>query len=145
MYISDLPLNMMTAMTGALTIGLGIDYTIHIAHRWLWEYDRGKSLQDIHRNTIAHTGRDLLASAVTTATAFGILMFLNAESYFVFGFVIALAVTTSFIASVVVLPIFLGVWTRYHTPVDSKSVNETPDSESFEQFLPPDTVQASEK
>jgi predicted RND superfamily exporter protein len=145
MYMADLPLNMMTAMTGALTIGLGVDYSIHIAHRWLWEYDRGRNLRNIHKNTIAHTGRDLLASAVTTATAFGILMFLNAESYFVFGFVIALAVTTSFIASVVVLPIFLGVWTRYHTPHENISVYETHDSESLEQFHPADTIQASEK
>jgi predicted RND superfamily exporter protein len=145
MYMANLPLNMMTAMTGALTIGLGVDYTIHIAHRWLWEYERGKNLRSIHRNTITHTGRDLLASAATTATAFGILMSLNAESYFVFGFVIALAVTTSFIASVVVLPIFLGVWTRYHTPHENISVSETPDSESFEQFPTADTIQASGK
>lgn len=113
MYIADLPLNMMTATTGALTIGLGVDYTIHIAHRWLWEYEQGRDIRSIHKNTMSRTGRDLFASAVTTATAFGILMFLNAESYFVFGFVLALAIITSFIAAVLVLPIFLGIWTRY--------------------------------
>jgi predicted RND superfamily exporter protein len=130
MYISKLPLNMMTAMTGALTIGLGVAYTIHIAHRWLWEYEHGRSLQEIHRNTITRTGRDVFASAITTATAFGILMFLNAESYFVFGFVLALAIMTSFIAAVVVLPVFLGSWTRYHTVsiTPSDSGHETPRS-----------------
>jgi len=113
MYIMGLPLNMMTAMTGALTIGLGIDYTIHIAYRWLWEHNLGRSLREIHENTIKHTGRNVFTSAVTTASAFGVLVFMNTDSFVQFGFVLASAIMISFIASIVILPIFLGGWTLF--------------------------------
>ncbi|NIP35610.1 MAG: MMPL family transporter, partial [Thermoplasmata archaeon] len=71
MMALGIPLNMMTAMVGAIIIGLGIDYPIHIVNRWVYEADQGNSLRKVYNITMGSTGREIVFSGVTTLLALG--------------------------------------------------------------------------
>ncbi|MFC1848128.1 RND family transporter [Chloroflexota bacterium] len=101
------PFNFELALVGALTIALGIDYSIHISYRFFCEQREGKDGITSYRNTVMHTGRNIFFSAITTAFVFGAMILLNTESTMHFGAAGAIAIIYSFIAAVVVLPVFL--------------------------------------
>ena len=58
-----------------ILIGLGIDFGIHILCRYREERRLGNGVCLAMRNTLQQTGRGNLAGAVTTAIAFGAMMF----------------------------------------------------------------------
>jgi len=107
------PLNFEVALIGALTIALGIDYSIHISHRIFTEMQEGSDFITSYRNTIKHTGRNLLFSASTTAFVFLCMILLNTEGTLQFGIAGAIMILYSFIASVIVLPTILLLRIRF--------------------------------
>ena len=72
MTLLGIPYNVITALITALSIGIGVDYTIHIIHRFTEEIDHGRSLLDATKTTLATTGSALTGSALTTALAFAV-------------------------------------------------------------------------
>ena len=66
MTLLGIPYNVVTALITALSIGIGVDYTIHIIHRFTEELEDGKSLIDATTTTLATTGSALIGSALTT-------------------------------------------------------------------------------
>ena len=119
MAVLDLSLNLITALVGSISLGLGVDYAIHVTERYAAELaasdDPGVALE----RTVTGTGGALLSSAVTTAAGFGVLGFSLLPALRQFGLVLALGIGYAFLASVVVLPSLLALWTRYgtHRPV----------------------------
>ncbi len=117
MYLFDIPLNVMTVTITALTIGMGVDYSIHISHRFLEE--RSKSENNLYRamhNTVQNTGAGIFGSATTTIAAFAVVWTSDIPPISQFGGITALAMLYSFIAAVFILPAGLMVWARYHDP-----------------------------
>ncbi|UCC92385.1 MAG: MMPL family transporter, partial [Thermoplasmata archaeon] len=112
MFLLGIPLNVVTIMIAALTIGLGITYAIHISHRFLEDIEK-KPWKDALCNTVGHTGAALFGAAATTIGGFGILTFSILPPMAQFGIVTALSIFYSFMASVFVLPSFLAIWARY--------------------------------
>ena len=107
-----LTLNVVTALVGALTIGLGIAYAIHISHRFSWELAQGNDPITSYRNTITNTGRSVFFSAITTAFVCAIVAATNVEVYMWFAYAGASGIIFSLIAAVVVLPVLLVLWSR---------------------------------
>ena len=113
MYVLGLPYNSETAIITGIAIGIGVDFAIHIAERFVQE--RGR-LADPHLAlvaTVTGTGGALLASAMTTIAGFGILALTLIPSLQRFGIVTAVTIAFSWVASVLVLPSLLVVWDRY--------------------------------
>ncbi|WP_436924994.1 efflux RND transporter permease subunit [Halosimplex amylolyticum] len=113
MYLAGISFNTETAIIASIGIGIGVDYSIHIGERFVEERrrrgDRGLAL----RETLQGTGGALLASAVSTAGGFGVLMLALVPSLQRFGFLTATAIGYAFVASVLVLPSLLVLWDRY--------------------------------
>ncbi len=107
------PLNFEVALIGALTIALGIDYSIHISHRIYSEMKEGNDFITSYRNTIKHTGRNLFFSASTTSFVFLAMILLNTEGTLHFGIAGAIMIIYSYIAAVVVLPVILSLRIRF--------------------------------
>jgi len=107
-----LSLNVVTALVGALTIGLGVAYAIHVSHRFSWELSQGNDPITSYRNTIANTGRSVFFSALTTAFVCAIVAAANVEVYIWFAYAGATGIIFSLIAAVVVLPVFLVLWAQ---------------------------------
>ncbi len=106
--------NVITALITALSIGIGVDYTIHVTHRFIEEVDHGKSISEAINTTMSTTGGALIGSALTTALGFMVLMFSPIAPMGQFGLLTAITVIYSLIAAVVVLPPMLVIWAAYH-------------------------------
>ncbi len=113
MYVADIPLNVMTVTVTALTVGMGVDYSIHISHRFLEERSLCDDLYEAMHMTVQNTGGAIFGSAVTTIAAFGVLSTSEIYPIAQFGSITALALLFSFIVAVFVLPAFLMVWAKW--------------------------------
>ena len=107
MAILNLNWNVMTVMVTALTIGLGIDYSIHVWRRFesmrIQEGDDWSGLKEMY----ASTGVALLLSAGTTICGFSILLLSQMPVIQDFGIVTAITVFFSLILALILLPVFL--------------------------------------
>jgi predicted RND superfamily exporter protein len=112
MYILDISLNIMTLMVTSLTIGIGVDYGIHISHRFMEDIGRFDDIYEASRSTVSHTGTALFGGAATTIAGFGLLTLATLPPLQQFGIITALTILYSFIASVFVLPTFLVIWAK---------------------------------
>lgn len=112
MYLAGLAFTTETAIIAAIGIGIGVDYAIHIAERFTEERTEGREPIEALSRTVRGTGGALLASAATTVAGFGVLMLALVPSLQRFGFITAVAISYAFLASVLVLPSLLVVWTR---------------------------------
>ncbi|MEM8925507.1 MAG: MMPL family transporter [Actinomycetota bacterium] len=114
MTILGIPYNVITALITALSIGIGVDYTIHVIHRFTEEVDHGRTLLDATTTTLATTGSALTGSALTTALAFAVLLFSPLEPFQQFGLVTGITILYALVVSVAVVPPMLIVWAAYH-------------------------------
>ncbi len=114
MTILGIPYNVVTALITALSIGIGVDYTIHVIHRFTEELERGRSLIDATTTTLRTTGSALIGSALTTALAFAVLLFSPLTPFQQFGLVTGITILYALIASIVIVPPMLIVWAAYH-------------------------------
>ncbi|GAB7093317.1 hypothetical protein JCM30237_04690 [Halolamina litorea] len=112
MYLAGIAFTTETAIIAAIGIGIGVDYAIHIGERFVEERDGGRDPIAALQRTVRGTGGALLASAATTAAGFGVLMLALVPSLQRFGFITAIAITYAFLASVLVLPSLLVLWSR---------------------------------
>jgi predicted RND superfamily exporter protein len=115
MSLLDIPFNSETAVITSLAIGLGVDYSIHAGERFMEERERRGGLEAAIRRTITGTGGTLLASAATTAAAFGVLALALSPPLRRFGTVTGLAIIFAFVAVVTMLPGLLVVRERLTT------------------------------
>ena len=111
MTLLDIPINVVTVMVAALTVGLGITYAIHISHRFLEDLEK-EPWKEALCSTVGHTGAALFGAAATTIGGFGILTLSILPPMAQFGIVTAMSILYSFLASVFVLPSFLALWAR---------------------------------
>ena len=113
MALTGIPLNPVTATLAALSIGIGVPFTIHVTSRFLEErrvpYDGMTAL----RRTVSQTGGALAGSALTTAIGFGVLVTSTLVPFEQLGYVIVYAIAYSVVASILVLPSMLGLWDRF--------------------------------
>lgn len=106
----DIPFNVLTGTTLSIGIGLGIDYSAHLVHRFSEEFRGSTALFEALSVTVSGTGGALAGSMVTTTTGTGVLVLAITPILGQFGLLIALSVLYSFTASIVILPATLVVW-----------------------------------
>jgi predicted RND superfamily exporter protein len=112
MYVFDVPLTFLTALLMSLVIGLGIDYNIHISDRFAQERDDGHGVYTALRTAVTGTGGALLGSTLTSTGAFAALLLHPHPQIQSFGTLVVLALGSSFLVSVFVLPSLLVMWSR---------------------------------
>jgi len=116
MWLIEMPFNALTGTIAALTIGLGIAYSIHISSRYTLELRRQQNVWKAMRTTTTGTGGALLGSAATTVGGFGTLALAILPVLQQFGIITGITIIYAFLASVLVLPSLLVLWTRYLGP-----------------------------
>ncbi len=107
MALLSLKWNVLTVMVTALSLGIGIDYSIHMWRRFEAEREKAVDVWEALEETISTTGVALVLSAGTTALGFLVLLFSPMPVVQQFGLVTALTVTFSLILSIIVLPVLL--------------------------------------
>lgn len=111
-YFLGYSLNIMTIMVTSLTIGIGIDYSIHATQRFRLTADRTGDVEKAVCKTVGHTGGALFIAAITTVSGFGLLILAPMPPEQQFGIITSLTVIFSYITSIVVLPPILMRWAK---------------------------------
>jgi predicted RND superfamily exporter protein len=68
MHFIKIPLNFLTVMFGAVTLGLGVDYSIHLTERYHEEMEKGK--ENALNIAVSRVGRNTVFTSLTTMAAF---------------------------------------------------------------------------
>lgn len=113
MALLDIQFNIVTGMITGLTIGMGVDYSLHISERFNQELEDAETVAAALHQTVTATGSALLSSAATTASGFAVLLVAILPFLQTFGLITALTIVYAFLASVFVLPSLLVVWARF--------------------------------
>ncbi len=111
LYLLDISLNPITMTVGALTVGLGVDYGIHITSRFANEVSI-KGIRDATSLAIRDTGRGVMGGALTTALSFGVLGFFSIRPIAEFGVMMMFSVIGAMVISLLILPPLLGYWAK---------------------------------
>jgi predicted RND superfamily exporter protein len=112
MAVIGLKWNVLTVMVTALTLGIGIDYSIHMWRRFEVELSRRNNHWDALRASISTTGVALIMSALTTALGFLVLMFSPMPIIQDFGLITAITVFFSLVLALVLLPVVMELSAR---------------------------------
>ncbi len=110
MALVGIPYTLITSIITALSIGIGVDYTIHIIHRYREEFSRSRSPEQAAIRTLATTGSALLGSALTTALGLGALVLSPLLASQQFGITAAITIAYSLIISILLVPPAMTVW-----------------------------------
>ncbi|NHO65669.1 outer membrane lipoprotein-sorting protein [Aestuariicella hydrocarbonica] len=119
MALTGIALGIGTSMFASVAIGLGVDFAIHTLDRikerlhHLSQTERSITRSQLDEQLLAifpTTGRALLFNFLAIACGFGVLISSKVVPLNNFGTIVALAVTTSFIASVTLLPVLIKVF-----------------------------------
>ncbi|MCY3802609.1 MAG: MMPL family transporter [Chloroflexi bacterium] len=113
MALVGIPYSLITSIITALSIGIGVDYTIHVIHRYREEFVRLRNPEEAAVRTLATTGSALLGSAMTTALGLGALAFSPLAASQQFGITAAITIAYSLIVSIVLVPPAMTIWGSY--------------------------------
>ncbi len=102
------PLDIMTSLSSALVIGIGVNFGILFTHRYLQEMDIGDKLPaDAIKTTMVNLGRASLVAALATVAGFVIIMFSGIVPLRRFGGVTAFAIAWCLVTSLTLMPALL--------------------------------------
>ncbi len=110
MYFIGYSLNALTITITSITIGIGIDYSIHATERFRLVADKTGDVKKAMCETISHTGGALLIAALTTACGFGILALAPMPPQQQFGVILSITIIFSLLTSILILPSVLVYW-----------------------------------
>ena len=113
MALLGIPYTIVTSIITALSIGIGVDYTIHVIHRYREEFARLRNPEQAAIRTLSTTGSALLGSALTTAFGFGVLIASPLLASQQFGITATITIVYSLIVSVLVVLPAMVVWGAY--------------------------------
>jgi hypothetical protein len=107
---SGIPLDLMTIMTAAITLGIAVDFAIHYIHRYKHEFAEHGNYTTAMYRTHNSIGRAMFYTTICIITGFSLLTMSNFIPSIYFGIFTSLAITVAFLASVTLLPLLLIAW-----------------------------------
>ena len=113
MALLGIPYTLVTSIITALSIGIGVDYTIHVIHRYREEFTRSREPERAAVQTLMTTGSALLGSALTTAFGFGVLIASPLLASQQFGITATITIVYSLMVSILVVLPAMVVWGAY--------------------------------
>ena len=116
MYALGFALNFVTAMIGAISIGVGIDYSIHMTQRYREELKTTSDPIEAIKIASRGTGLALVSSAASSIVGFVIMGMAPMPMFASFGQLTAIMIFLSLLASLVVLPSMLILVSKMDLP-----------------------------
>ena len=105
MHFIHIPLNFLTVMFGAVTLGLGVDYSIHLVQRYHEEVERGN--ENALNVAVAKVGRNTIFTGLTTMAAFSSMAVAGLRLVADYGLMSLIAISFSALSVLLFLPSFL--------------------------------------
>jgi predicted RND superfamily exporter protein len=102
-----IPLDIMTITIAAITIGIGVDNTIHYVHRVREEFAVDGDYWGAIRRSHGSVGRAIYYTSVTVTLGFSILVLSNFIPTIYFGLLTGMAMIIALIANLTLLPLLI--------------------------------------
>jgi predicted RND superfamily exporter protein len=104
MGATGIPLDIATVLIGSISLGMGIDYSIHFLNRYRRELASGRPREDALIETLATTGKAIAINVATVSIGFVALAFGGLIPLRRFGLLIPVTMVTSGLAALTLLP-----------------------------------------
>ncbi len=121
MYISGFALNFVTATIGAVSIGVGIDFSIHLTQRFREELRYANTRLQAMTRSLRGTGVALAGSSASSIVGFAIMGLAPMPLFASYGILTSIMVFLAVVAALVVLPSLLLI----ATPELTRKAEET--------------------
>jgi len=119
-------LSLLTAFFGAIMIGLGIDFAIHLISRYSENIRLGRNMREAMIGAFVGAGPGILTGAVTTSSAFLVLMIARFKGLAQLGFVSGAGILIMLLLMFTLLPALICLRDRRKLMVGGgKSLGET--------------------
>ncbi|MDR2479108.1 MAG: MMPL family transporter [Treponema sp.] len=109
MGFAGIRLNLGTSMVASVSVGVGIDYTIHYLEAYKREYRALGGAGGFLYRTFASSGKAILINAVSVGAGFAVLLFSSFNMLADLGLLIAITMGSSALVSLTVLPALLSI------------------------------------
>jgi predicted RND superfamily exporter protein len=115
MGFAGIKLNLGTSMVAAVAVGVGIDYTIHCIEAYKREWQAmnrsgiSSGVGNFLRNVFFSSGKAIIINAVSVGAGFAVLIFSRFTMLADLGLLIAIAMLSSALASLTILPALLSI------------------------------------
>lgn len=91
-------------LTGGITVGVGIDYSIHFVNRFRKEFKKSKTKLEALDKTLETTGKAILINMMAIMLGFIVLVFGNLVPLQRGGILMAISMISSGVAAIILLP-----------------------------------------
>jgi predicted RND superfamily exporter protein len=102
-------LNLGTSLVASVSVGIGIDYTIHFIDAYKREYRASNGGGDFLRRAFAGSGKAIVINAVSVGAGFAVLALSQFNILADLGLLVCLTMFTSALISLTVIPALLSV------------------------------------
>jgi predicted RND superfamily exporter protein len=137
-----IPLGVATSMFAGMTLGIGVDFAIHVVEGYGFARAGGASLTEALSRSMALTGPPVLINTVAVSCGFGVLMLSQVPANARLGLLVVLGLVDCLIASLLILPVLLHWWPLRDPREKTESTNihlPTPRENSNLNFQNPTT------
>lgn len=104
-----IPLDVATVLVASVSMGIGIDYAIHLINHVTYEMRSGLSYVDSIRNAVTISGRAILINVLSVTLGFLVMLFSDLVPLQRFGFLIAVTMITSGLTTLTLLVAILSL------------------------------------
>jgi predicted RND superfamily exporter protein len=125
MGFTKMPLDIATVLVGSISIGIGIDYSIHFISRFRLELKKIVSIPTALSTTLKTTGKAIFINALTVSGGFAVLLLANIVPLQRFGTIVTITMVASGFASLVLLPAIFAMTEGARKQKKKEEENET--------------------
>jgi len=108
MGFAGIKLNLGTSMVASVSVGVGIDYTIHCLEAYKREYRASGGSGDFLHRAFISSGKAIIINAVSVGAGFAVLLLSRFTMLADLGLLIAITMFSSALVSLTILPALLG-------------------------------------
>ena len=109
------PLGVATSMFSGMTLGIGVDYAIHLLERYRLLRQKGMDATRAAADAVAEAGPAIFMDAFAVALGFGVLVLSQVPANNRLGGLLVVSICGCFLATVLILPALLRLF-RPHVP-----------------------------
>ncbi len=130
MGLLGLPLGVATSMFAGMTLGVGVDYGIHLTDRYRRARGAGSNRHEATTHATREVGPAITIDGLAVTLGFGILILSQVPANQRLGMLIAISILSCLLSTLLILPALLG----------SRRVPASPDAALLEARSPEDDV-----
>lgn len=116
-----IPLSVATSMFAGMTLGIGVDFAIHLIERYRLARRRGFEQTQAVADSLRHTGPAVLIDGAAVALGFGVLVLSQVPANARLGWLVVLSVACCVLWTVLLLPGLLTIRRFALKPADADS------------------------